>query len=51
MGKAEGEAEDAKVFLFPPPSSPFDGTTSVWMEYRITLLVCVCLRLFVHLVL
>ena len=29
-------------------SSPFKGTSLIWMEYRITLLVCLCLHLFVQ---
>ena len=29
-------------------SSPFKGTTSIWMEYRKTLLGCLCLHLFWH---
>ena len=29
-------------------SSPFKETTAIWMEYRITLLVSLCLHLFVH---
>ena len=35
-------------FFFSFSPSPFKGTTSIWMEYRITLLVCLRLRLFIH---
>ena len=36
------------VFLSFSSSSPYKGTTSVWIEYRTTLLVCLCLRVLFH---